>query len=204
MVFILPKTEDLLNREKRLLSILETTQDGFFIFDKNKKIIDVNKAYCEMSGYKKEEILNLSISDIDLYDTTERIKKVEENLLSKGHDLFETKHLKKNGEIIDIEVSISLFDEEPAVALCFCRDITEKKKYERTIIEKRDRLEKIIEGSNSGIWEWNIESGEIVINKKWAEIIGYSLDELSPITIETWEKLTHPDDLKQAQKNLRK
>ncbi len=59
-------------------------------------------------------------------------------------------------------------------------------------------LEFIIEGSNLGTWEWNVQTGETVFNRRWAEIVGYSLEELAPISIETWKELTHPEDLEKA------
>jgi PAS domain S-box-containing protein len=60
------------------------------------------------------------------------------------------------------------------------------------------RLASVIEGTNIGIWEWNVQSGETVFNERWAEIAGYTLAELQPINIQTWLDLAHPDDLKQS------
>lgn len=56
--------------------------------------------------------------------------------------------------------------------------------------------ETIVHTLNPGIWEWYVQSGELVLNDRWAEIIGYTLDELMPISIKTWEKFSHPEDLK--------
>jgi diguanylate cyclase (GGDEF)-like protein/PAS domain S-box-containing protein len=63
------------------------------------------------------------------------------------------------------------------------------------IRRQRLRLENIIEGTHVGTWEWNVQTGETIFNERWAEILGYSLDELRPISIETWSRFTHPDDL---------
>ncbi|MCG8312090.1 MAG: PAS domain S-box protein, partial [Pseudomonadales bacterium] len=57
-----------------------------------------------------------------------------------------------------------------------------------------EELDNIIEGTRVGTWEWNVQTGETVFNERWAEIIGYTLEELAPISIETWSKLVHPDD----------
>ncbi len=75
-------------------------------------------------------------------------------------------------------------------------DITERKKSENLLASERHRLANIIEGTNTGTWEWNIQTGKTVFNERWAEIIGYTLEEISPISIATWEKFSHPDDLK--------
>jgi PAS domain S-box-containing protein len=63
------------------------------------------------------------------------------------------------------------------------------------ISESRRRLSDILEGTHAGTWEWNVPSGETVFNERWAEIIGYRLEELQPVSIETWKKFVHPDDL---------
>lgn len=60
------------------------------------------------------------------------------------------------------------------------------------------RLENIVEGTQAGTWEWNVQTGETFFNEIWAQIIGYTLEELAPVSFATWESLTHPDDLKQS------
>lgn len=64
--------------------------------------------------------------------------------------------------------------------------------------EQKKNLSDIIYGTRAGTWEWNIQTGKTVFNERWAEIIGYSLEEISPTTIETWSKFAHSDDLKKS------
>ncbi|WP_312710305.1 PAS domain S-box protein [Stenotrophomonas sp.] len=61
--------------------------------------------------------------------------------------------------------------------------------------EERRRLAMIIEGTAAGTWEWNVQTGQMRVNARWAEIVGYRLDELEPICQETFIALVHPDDL---------
>jgi diguanylate cyclase (GGDEF)-like protein/PAS domain S-box-containing protein len=68
----------------------------------------------------------------------------------------------------------------------------------REIAEQRHRLEMIIEGTAAGTWEWNIPGGQMRVNERWAEIVGYTREELAPITPETFFRLVHPDDLAQS------
>ncbi len=53
----------------------------------------------------------------------------------------------------------------------------------------------VVEGTQAGYWDWNIKSGELDVNAEWASIVGYSLDELQPLTINTWITLCHPEDI---------
>ena len=70
--------------------------------------------------------------------------------------------------------------------------------------ENERRLANIIKGTHIGTWEWSIKANNIIINERWAEIIGYQLNELSPFSMTTWQALMHPDDLALAQEKLAK
>ena len=64
------------------------------------------------------------------------------------------------------------------------------------------RLNDILEGTHVGTWEWDVQTGEMVFNERWAEIIGYRLEELQPVSIKTWMNFSHPDDLKASDRLL--
>ena len=82
------------------------------------------------------------------------------------------------------------------------QEITERKLAELALASEKERLIRVIEGTEAGTWEWNIQTGEIIFNEEWARILGYKLHELEPISIKTWESLLHPEDLPIAQKAL--
>ena len=70
-------------------------------------------------------------------------------------------------------------------------------------LEKKIQLfQNAINGANVGIWEWNVQTGEQVINERWAGILGYTMDELVPVSIETWKGLTHPEDLTDSENKI--
>jgi len=64
--------------------------------------------------------------------------------------------------------------------------------------ESSDQLALVIDSTAAGIWDWQVQTGEVIFNKRWAEIIGYTLEELTPSDINTWIKHAHPDDLKHS------
>ena len=66
---------------------------------------------------------------------------------------------------------------------------------ERTLRSQSQYLEEVIWGTSIGTWEWNVQTGAVLFNERWAEIVGYRLAELEPLSIDTWAKLTCPDDL---------
>lgn len=83
-------------------------------------------------------------------------------------------------------------------------DITQRKEAEISLKVNSERLQNVIKGTNIGTWEWHIPSGQVIFNKRWAEIVGYTLEELSPIHIESWNQLVHPEDLAKSARELEK
>ncbi len=60
---------------------------------------------------------------------------------------------------------------------------------------ERQRLRGVIDGTGVGTWVWNIATGEVVVNERWAEMIGYSLEQLGRVDVSIWQDNLHPDDL---------
>ena len=82
--------------------------------------------------------------------------------------------------------------------------IIQRRLADKALKEERWRLESILKGTNIGTWEWNVQSGETVFNDRWAEVIGYSLDEISPVSKEVWTKFIEPEDLRGRNELLNK
>ncbi len=127
----------IVNNEKYLHNIIQTVIDGFWIIDINGILIDANNAYLKMTGYTREELLKFNINELDALespsDTRKRINRIVEN----GSEIFETQLLRKDKQIIDIEVSSTFADFEGGQFLCFGRDITERKQLEMELKESK-------------------------------------------------------------------
>ncbi|MBF0422520.1 MAG: PhnD/SsuA/transferrin family substrate-binding protein [Magnetococcales bacterium] len=67
---------------------------------------------------------------------------------------------------------------------------------------ERQRFSDILWGTNAGTWEWNVQTGETRVNERWAEIIGYSLNDIEPVDVHTWLRLAHPEDFKHSEQLL--
>jgi len=109
---------------------IEISIDGFWTTDVNGRILNVNDAYCRMSGYSRDELLNMSIMDIEVFNSSEEIEGRIQNVIKNGSDRFETKHLHKNGNVLSIEISTTYTPESGGMFFVFIRDITEHKKAE--------------------------------------------------------------------------
>jgi len=80
----------------------------------------------------------------------------------------------------------------------------ELKSQNEILQQEKQRLSAILEGTNVGIWEQNISTKEAFYDDRYLEMIGYTLDEISPITFDFWKKFTHPDDVKKSDELLKK
>ena len=75
---------------------------------------------------------------------------------------------------------------------------------EKRLRESQEQLRLAIEGSGVGLWDWRVQTGQTTFSERWAQILGYTLDELTPMDISTWQKLAHPDDLQKSNESLQK
>ncbi|MEE4136135.1 MAG: PAS domain S-box protein, partial [Desulforhopalus sp.] len=190
------------SRERYLQKILDTSGEGFWVINAKGFLQEVNQTYCAMSGYCREELLELTISDLDALENPEETATRIHRIKTHGSEMFETLHRRKDGTIYPVEISVTWLDQDGGQMVCFCRDISERKRAAEALKTEHRRLENIIEATRIGTWEWNVQTGETIFNQRWAAIIGYTLDELVPVTISTWKKFAHPDDLAHSAKLL--
>jgi PAS domain S-box-containing protein len=133
--------------EKKYRTILKTALDGFAIIDSNANLLEVNDSYCQMSGYSREELLKMSVSEIDILHSSEVVAERINTMITQGPDYFETKHRRKDGRIIDVEVSSNYLDIDQGQFFIFLRDITERKKAEEALIANEERFRLIADNA---------------------------------------------------------
>ena len=114
--------------EEQYRTIVRTAMDGFWLVDAEGKIIDVNDSYCRLTGYSREELLAMSIGDVEAVEVPEETAHHIERVKEKGYDRFETRHRSKDGRTIDVEVSVNFMEDEGGRFFVFIRDITERKR----------------------------------------------------------------------------
>ncbi len=105
--------------------------------------------------------------------------------------------LRPDGTVRHVEAHAYLQRDSDGQALRFVglnRDITAAKELDDALALAEQRLHLAIEGSNDSVWDWNLETGVLFHDSRWALMLGYEPKEL-PHTIEGWKSLVHPDDL---------
>lgn len=143
--------------------------------------------------------LSTAIHFFEEGESREQITKAVELAISTGkHYDVDLKIVTAKGNLKWVRaIGQAEFYEEKCVRIYGTfQDIHAQKLAQEELIKEKQKLQSVIKGTNAGTWEWNVQTGETFFNERWAEIVGYTLDELAPISINTWLKLVHPDDLK--------
>jgi PAS domain S-box-containing protein len=134
--FRIKAENELKNREERLRLLLQNINDGMIVHGGAQegpgRILEVNDHVCQTLGYTREELLGMSVRDLDMAGQLEKAPVISDEVFSRKHTVFETSYRKKDGTRIPVEVSATYFElqGEPTV-LAIVRDITERKLLER-------------------------------------------------------------------------
>ena len=142
------KTERLLNDEicwRRLL--IDQSRDAIVILDQDAKVYEANQRFAEMLGYTMEEVQHLHVWDWDAHFKQEQLLDMTKSVDEKGHH-FETQHRRKDGTIIDVELSNNgaLYRGKKLI-FCICRDVSDRNRMD----SERRKLIQNLEASLSEI-----------------------------------------------------
>ena len=139
--------EELRVSEERNRSVLEGAMDGFWRVDLRGHLLEVNQAYCQMSGYSERELLAMDITDLEVEERQAETLTHIEKVMTQGEDRFETRHLRKDGSIFDVEISVQYKQGEEDTLFAFLRDITGRKQAEgqirKSLAEKETLLREL-------------------------------------------------------------
>ncbi len=162
----------------------------------DRRFVDVNDASLAKLGYARDELIGKTSSELGLFPHPQQQALLVDKILSDGRVAdFEIQFRCRNGTILDGLLSGDTIRRLGRQCLLTRTvDITSHKQLESTLKQERQRLAGIIKGTNVGTWEWNVQTGQTIIGERWAEMIGYTLDELAPVSIDTWMRFVHPDD----------
>jgi PAS domain S-box-containing protein len=155
---ILSLKRDLIESEERSEAILKTTIDGFILVDKSGRIVEVNDAYCRMTGYTRDEILSKTVTDMDAFESSADSSSRIEHIIKSGGIRFETQHRKKDGSVIDVEVSTHYRDMGKGCIISFLKDVTDQKKAEKALRESKEKLRSLNENIGNGM-VYQIDTG---------------------------------------------
>jgi PAS domain S-box-containing protein len=148
--------EELRGYAEQYHTMLSAALFGFWLADEKGKLLDVNDTYCRMSGYAREELLNLSVSDIEIIENPEDTARHIRKIIETGTDRFESKHRAKDDRVFDVEISTSFWRSQRKFVV-FISDITERKKAEEILKGYSSSLEREVAERTKEIADANLE-----------------------------------------------
>lgn len=179
----------------RFEQTLDTMQLGVTITDLHGAIIYTNPADAQMHGWARDELLGKDVRVFAPPGTGKPLspEKIEE-MKRWGR---ETRNARRNGELFPVRLlSDVLRDRQgrPVAVVTTCEDITQRKRAEQALKESEERYALALQGARDGLWDWNLNTGEVYYSTRWKGMLGYEEGELGA-TPEEWLERVHPEDL---------
>jgi len=201
------KTRSLQENEEKYRRFFMTSKDPVFITTKDGKWVDANQATVDLFGYDtKKDLLDTPVGQAYL-NPQERAKILTDISRSGFIKDIPVDMVDRYGNVLHTlltTTAITNIDGEVTGFQGTIRDNTDWVEAGRKMDENRETLELAITGTGAGLWDWDLKSNIIIINDRFADMIGYRESELSPLTIDIWDKLSHPDDLEKSNKLILK
>ncbi len=154
-------------------TILKTAMDGFWITDMEGRFLEVNNAFCAISGFTRKELLSMRISDIEASESSETTKEHIRKIMISGQDSFESKHRRRDGRVINVEINVNYLPIAGGRMVVFVRNVTKKKLREQRLLQ----LSTAVEQSPTAILITAADGAIEYANRKFFELTGYTPDE---------------------------
>jgi PAS domain S-box-containing protein len=166
--------------EERYRALIEQSSDGIFAFHPvTHRVVEANLRFRQMLGYDEREILSLTLDEVIAASPESIVANVAEVMGQDRHHIDERKYRRKDGQLLDVEVSLSRARYDLTdVVLVNVRDISRRKANEVTLASVRYRHQLILDAAGEGILGLDREGRHTFVNPAAAELLGYATSEM--------------------------
>ena len=177
---------------------VDHASDNVFWTNPQGRVVYVNEAACRSLGRSREELLSLSIPDLDPLFPIEAWGPFWEDLKTRGAKTFETQNMSKLGRIFPVEIPANYLEfDGKEYCFAFNRDLTERKQAEETLRQSEVKLKEALLAAQMGVWEWTAETDTVTWDENLYRITGRdpkmpapTFEEQRQIYVpESWERL---------------
>ncbi|MFQ5864166.1 MAG: PAS domain S-box protein [bacterium] len=192
--------QELRESEERYRAAFEQAVDPIVLVDtETGAIAKFNRKAYENLGYTYEEFQKLNISDVEVIETAEEVKKHIRKIVKERSDEFETKLKTKSGEILDVLANSKVIRYHGKILLqSIWRDITERKQAEEALRESEEKFRALVESTFEGVVIY--EKGKIIeANQSFAKMFGYELSEVMGLS---HVEMTTPESAELVARNI--
>ena len=171
------RTKELRTSDEALRGILSATRDGYWCVNARGDLLEVNPRYVQQSGYSREELLGMNITDLDPQVSPAMIAESSQRTTTQGSDQFESIHRRKDGTTWHIEASTTRSGVAGEKFCVFLRDITGRKQAEEELREAEERHRGLVESTFDGS-VIHQDGSIVVVSGTYAKMFGYTVEEL--------------------------
>jgi diguanylate cyclase (GGDEF)-like protein/PAS domain S-box-containing protein len=151
---------------------LQITDEGYWQVSRDGRIAEVNRGYCEMVGYTREQIIGKHFSAFAVNKSAEEVQAKIEQIMANGQDRFECCHRHSNGALVYVEISVS-YMAKTGQFICFLRNITDKK-----LAENELKIAAAAFETQESIMVCNVEQVILRVNQAFTRMTGYHAQEV--------------------------
>src|SRR5262245_50498970 len=192
----------LIESEERLTLAIAGALEGVWDWNLETNAVVYSSRWTEMLGYTREEIEpNISAWERLVHpDDRSHADRANESVARGERTTYEAEFRlrHKAGHYVHVLSRGFPVRREPGGPVVrivgIHLDLTERRQAEAALRENEERLKLAFAGAQEGVWDWNLETGDVVYSSRWKEMLGYADDEIVP-HISAWEQLLHPDDM---------
>ncbi len=170
--------ETLRESEARHRAILQAAMDGCWLSDTQGRLLEVNAAFCRMSGYSLRELLSMRMADLEAGERAADMAAHIRRIMEQGEDRFESRHRRKDGSVFDVEISAQYQPADGGRIVAFVQDITARKCAESTLRGSENRYRGLVELAVDGILLGSHEGVIIEANQCMCDLSGMKREEL--------------------------
>lgn len=178
---------------------------GIAITSVDKKWLRINPRLCELIGYTEAELRALTWADITHPDDLEKDISQFNRVLSgeiESYDL-DKRFIRKNGEVLYVHMTASCYRSNGEVQFFIAGllDTTQQQLTALALRASEEQLTLVLAGGDLGFWDWDIVNNTVQRNARWAEMLGYTYEEIQH-TVRQWIDFIHPDDREAAWQSI--
>lgn len=181
--------------ERRYREIFENAKDAIYVHDLNGRYTLVNPAGEKLTGYSRDEILQLTVFDMASPEHIDLIcKSLKQKLTDHAPTTYEVEAIRKDGTRVPVEVSSRLIyrDGRPIGVQGTARDITERRRAEEVVRASEQRFRDLVENANDIIFTCDMFGNITSLNRAGERVTGYTADEALKMNI---AQAVSPDDI---------
>ena len=201
--------EDLKQSEERYRTLIETIPHGIVEIDPSGVFTFCNKAYCEVHGYEKKELLGRNVSDIlaSDYERNRSQQNMEMVLKEQPQPIpYLTQDITKDGKVIDVQVDWNYKRDTEGNLTGFISvvtDITERKRMENALRESEERYRAVFEQAADSVVIIDVDTGDILeFNDRAHDNLGYPREEFKKLRIADFEVIESEEEVKKHIKKI--